>query len=100
MQINHEVDFGQPFKKIQDVMYFEDESEEFEGESANGEGQEEDQEEEDELSEGNHTILSDDHLSNEELSSYEADEIQLKVEYGKGRKWVLNFLSRATSMQS
>lgn len=52
------------------------------------------------MSEGNHTILSDDHLSNEELSSCEVDEIELKVEYGKGRKWIMNFVTRYTSMQS
>ena len=31
MQIDRDVVFGDPYKKIKNVMYFEDESEEFEG---------------------------------------------------------------------
>jgi hypothetical protein len=39
-------------------------------------------------------------LSNEELSSCEVNDLHLKIEYGKGRKWVINFFSRITSIYS
>ncbi len=48
MQVDREVDFRDPFKKIRNFLYFEDESEEFEGESADLE--EEDQDDDEELS--------------------------------------------------
>jgi hypothetical protein len=45
----------------------------------------------------NNTILSNDRLSNEEMSSFELYEVDLKVEYGKGSKWVFGQASRIQS---
>ena len=66
MHIEKDVNFGEPFRKIRKVMYFEDESEEFEGENADfgAEDNDEEDDDDDELSVGNHTILSNDYLSN------------------------------------
>lgn len=45
----------------------------------------------------NNTILSNDYLSNEELSSCEPYEVDLKVEYGKAYKWVFGQANRIQS---